>query len=153
VIIMTSNLGSEWIAEESTRSEEEIKAKIEEALRRHFRPEFFNRIDDVIVFHRLTREEIEKIVQIQLAGLAKTLLDRGIQMTWTPEARKYLAGRGYDPTFGARPLKRLIQKEVADRLADSLLRGTVGEGDAAELTVTPDRESLRIVKKSVPVSV
>jgi ATP-dependent Clp protease ATP-binding subunit ClpB len=153
VIIMTSNLGSEWIAEESARSEEEIKAKIEEALRRHFRPEFFNRIDDVIVFHRLTREEIEKIVQIQLAGLAKTLLDRGIQLTWTPEARKYLAGRGYDPTFGARPLKRLIQKQVADKLAESLLQGTVGEGDAAELTVTPDRESLKIVKKSVPVSV
>jgi ATP-dependent Clp protease ATP-binding subunit ClpB len=153
VIIMTSNLGSEWIAEDSARSEEEIKAKIEEALRRHFRPEFFNRIDDVIVFHRLTREEIEKIVQIQLAGLAKTLLDRGIQLTWTPEARKYLAGRGYDPTFGARPLKRLIQKQVADKLAESLLQGTVGEGDAAELTVTPDRESLQIVKKSVPVSV
>ena len=70
VIIMTSNLGSEWIAEESSRDEEEIKAKIEEALRRHFRPEFFNRIDDVIVFHRLTREEIEKIVEIQLQGLA-----------------------------------------------------------------------------------
>ena len=66
VIIMTSNLGSEWIAEESSRDEDEIKAKIEEALRRHFRPEFFNRIDDVIVFHRLTRDEIEKIVEIQL---------------------------------------------------------------------------------------
>ena len=96
---------------------------------------------------------IEKIVQIQLAGLAKTLLDRGIQLTWTPEARKYLAARGYDPTYGARPLKRLIQKQVSDRLAESLLRGNVGEGDAAELTVSPDRESLQIVKKSVPVSV
>ena len=133
--------------------EAELKGKIEEALRRHFRPEFFNRIDDVIVFHRLTREEIEKIVQIQLAGLAKTLLDRGIRLTWTPEARKYLAARGYDPTYGARPLKRLIQKQVSDRLAESLLQGNIGEGDAAELTVSPDRESLQIVKKSVPVSV
>jgi len=153
VIIMTSNLGSEWIAEESSRDEAEIKAKIEEALRRHFRPEFFNRIDDVIVFHRLKREEIEKIVQIQLAGLAKTLLDRGIQLTWTTEARRFLAGRGYDPTFGARPLKRLIQKEVADRLAERILAGTIGEGDIAELAVSPDGESLDIVKKSVPVSV
>jgi ATP-dependent Clp protease ATP-binding subunit ClpB len=153
VIIMTSNLGSEWIAEESSRDEAEIKAKIEEALRRHFRPEFFNRIDDVIVFHRLKRDEIEKIVQIQLTGLAKTLLDRGIQLTWTPEVRRYLAGRGYDPTFGARPLKRLIQKEVSDRLAESLLGGAIGEGDVAELTLSPDGESLKIAKKSAPVSV
>ena len=153
VIIMTSNLGSEWIAEESSRDEAEVKAKIEEALRRHFRPEFFNRIDDVIVFHRLTREEIEKIVQIQLTAFAKMLLDRGIQLTWTPEVRRYLAGRGYDPTFGARPLKRLIQKEVADRLAESLLAGSIGEGDIAELTVPRDGESLEIVKKSAPVSV
>jgi len=153
VIIMTSNLGSEWIAEDTTRDEAEIKAKIEEALRRHFRPEFFNRIDDVIVFHRLTRDEIEKIVQIQLTGLAKMLLDRGIQLTWTPEARRYLAARGYDPTFGARPLKRLIQKEVGDRLAASLLQGSVGEGDIVELNVATDGESLEIVKKPVPVSV
>ena len=153
VIIMTSNLGSEWIAEDSTRDEEEVRAKIEEALRRHFRPEFFNRIDDVIVFHRLTRDEIEKIVQIQLTGLARTLLDRGIQLTWTPEARRYLAARGYDPTFGARPLKRLIQKQVADRLAASLLQNEIGEGDIAELTLSPDGESLEITKKPAPVTV
>ncbi len=153
VIIMTSNLGSEWIAEDSTRDEEEVRAKIEEALRRHFRPEFFNRIDDVIVFQRLTRDEIEKIVQIQLTGLARTLLDRGIQLTWTPEARRYLAARGYDPTFGARPLKRLIQKQVADRLAASLLQNEIGEGDIAELTLSPDGESLEITKKPAPVTV
>ncbi|HEY3202179.1 MAG TPA: ATP-dependent chaperone ClpB, partial [Thermoanaerobaculia bacterium] len=98
VIIMTSNLGSEWIAEEPHRDEEEIKAKIEEALRRHFRPEFFNRIDDVIVFHRLTREELERIVEIQLNALAKTVRDRGIRLKWTPEAKRFLAVRGYDPT-------------------------------------------------------
>jgi ATP-dependent Clp protease ATP-binding subunit ClpB len=153
VIIMTSNLGSEWIAEDTTRDEAEIRAKIEEALRRHFRPEFFNRIDDVIVFHRLTRDEIDKIVQIQLTGLAKTLLDRGIQLTWTPKVRRYLAARGYDPTFGARPLRRLIQKEVGDRLATSLLEGSIGEGDIVEVDVAADGESLEISKKPVAVSV
>jgi ATP-dependent Clp protease ATP-binding subunit ClpB len=153
VIIMTSNLGSEWIAEASTRDEAEVKAKIEEALRRHFRPEFFNRIDDVIVFHRLTRGEIEKIVEIQLEGLAKTLLERGILLTWTPAARRQLAGRGYDPAFGARPLKRLIQKQVSDVLAGRLLLGEIGDGDMAELDASEDGESLTLHKKPVTVTV
>jgi ATP-dependent Clp protease ATP-binding subunit ClpB len=153
VIIMTSNLGSEWIAEESSRDEGEIKAKIEEALRRHFRPEFFNRIDDVIVFHRLTRDEIEKIVEIQLQGLARTVLGRGIFLSWTPAARRLLSGRGYDPTFGARPLKRLIQKQVSDVLASRLLAGDVGEGEAVELDAAPDGESLTVHKKSATVTV
>ena len=121
VIIMTSNLGSQWIAEAGGMSETELQSKIEEELRRHFRPEFFNRIDDVIVFHRLTREEIEKIVEIQLKSLAKTVADRGITLDWSPKALKFLAGRGYDPTFGARPLKRLIQKSVSDALASRIL--------------------------------
>ena len=146
VIIMTSNLGSEWIAEESSRDEAEIKAKIEEALRRHFRPEFFNRIDDVIVFHRLTRDEIEKIVEIQLKSLAKIVVERGIQLTWTPEAKRWLAGRGYDPTFGARPLKRLIAKDVADRLAEAMLDGELGEGDTAVVDVAANKESLTVEK-------
>ncbi len=154
VIIMTSNLGSEWIAEESTRDEEEVRAKIEEALRRHFRPEFFNRIDDVIVFHRLTRDEIEKIVEVQLETVAKTVRDRGIDLSWTPEARRLLAGRGYDPTFGARPLKRIIQKQVIGSLAEQILAGRLQAGDAAVLTVSPDGASLAVEKKEsfVPVS-
>src|SRR5262249_22352305 len=122
VIIMTSNLGSEWIAEASAMDEAEVKARIEEALRRHFRPEFFNRIDDVIVFHRLTREEIEEIVEIQLRGLARTVEERGLHLTWTAKAKQTLAARGYDPAFGARPLKRLIQKEVLDALAEGILK-------------------------------
>ena len=146
VVIMTSNLGSEWIAEDTTREEAEIKAKIEEALRRHFRPEFFNRIDDVIVFHRLTREEIEEIVEIQLQILARTVADRGIRLTWTPAARRVLAARGYDPTFGARPLKRLIQKEVSDALANEILKNALVTGDTAELTVGKDKETLTLLK-------
>jgi len=148
VIIMTSNLGSEWIAEAHDMKEEEVKAKIEETLRRHFRPEFFNRIDDVIVFHRLTREEIEEIVEIQLRGLARTVADRGIRLTWTEEARRYLAGRGYDPTYGARPLKRLIQKEVSDALAGKILKNELGAGGSAELTVSADGDRLEIESAS-----
>jgi len=146
VVIMTSNLGSEWIAEDSSRDEAEVKAKIEEALRRHFRPEFFNRIDDVIVFHRLTREEIEEIVEIQLQVLAKVVADRGIRLTWTPAARRVLAARGYDPTFGARPLKRLIQKEVSDALANEILKNALAAGDTAEVTVGKDKETLTVLK-------
>jgi ATP-dependent Clp protease ATP-binding subunit ClpB len=150
VIIMTSNLGSEWIAEAHDMKEEEIKAKIEETLRRHFRPEFFNRIDDVIVFHRLSREEIEEIVEIQLRALARSVADRGIRLTWTDKAKRLLAGRGYDPTYGARPLKRLIQKEVADALASKILKNELLAGDTAQLTISDDGARLEIETESEP---
>jgi ATP-dependent Clp protease ATP-binding subunit ClpB len=149
VIIMTSNLGSEWIAEASAMDEAEVKAKIEESLRRHFRPEFFNRIDDVIVFHRLSREETSQIVEIQLSQLASTVADRGIFLTWTSKAKDALAERGYDPTFGARPLKRLIQKEVMDGLADKILRSEIAAGDTVEVTAPPGGGPVEIRKKSV----
>jgi ATP-dependent Clp protease ATP-binding subunit ClpB len=148
VIIMTSNLGSEWIAEAENMDDPAVKARIEETLRRHFRPEFFNRIDDVIVFHRLTREEIGEIVEIQLRSLARTVADRGIRLTWTEEVRHYLASRGYDPTFGARPLKRLIQKEVSDALAGKILRNELLAGETAELTLSGDGQTLEVEVKS-----
>jgi ATP-dependent Clp protease ATP-binding subunit ClpB len=138
VIIMTSNIGSQWIAEDAGRDEAEVKARIEEELRRHFRPEFLNRVDDIIVFHRLSQQEIEQIVEIQLKSVARTVADRGIELTWAPAARRLLAERGYDPTFGARPLKRLIQKQVSDALARKILAGEIGAGDKAELTVGKD---------------
>ena len=98
----------------------------------------------MIVFHRLTREEIEEIVEIQLRSLAGTVADRGIRLTWTPAARRFLAGRGYDPTFGARPLKRLIQKTVSDALAEKILKNELRTGDTAELTVSAGGERLEI---------
>ena len=146
VIIMTSNLGSEWIAESREADEDELKAKIEDVIRRHFRPEFFNRIDDVIVFHRLTREQIEKIVEIQLRDLARIVADRGIALTWTADALRALAERGYDPTYGARPLKRLIQKEISDSLAGQILAGELAEGDRAEITLDDENEDFAIRK-------
>jgi ATP-dependent Clp protease ATP-binding subunit ClpB len=149
VIIMTSNLGSEWIAEASAMDEAEVKAKIEDSLRRHFRPEFFNRIDDVIVFHRLSREEISQIVEIQLRQLAGTVADRGIFLTWTSKAKEALAARGYDPTFGARPLKRLIQKEVMDGLAQKILKNEIAAGDTVEVTAPPGGGPVEIRRKSV----
>jgi len=148
VIIMTSNLGSEWIAQARDMDEEEVRAKIEETLRRHFRPEFFNRIDDVIVFHRLSREEIEEIVEIQLRLLASTVADRGIRLSWSPEAKKHLASLGFDPTYGARPLKRLIQKQVTDALAGKLLKNELLPGGTATLVLSSDGERLQIEAKS-----
>jgi ATP-dependent Clp protease ATP-binding subunit ClpB len=140
---MTSNIGSQWIAETTELGEEEVKAKIEEELRRHFRPEFFNRIDDVIVFHRLSRDQIEQIVEIQLRYLARAVADRGIELAWTPGARKVLAARGYDPTYGARPLKRLVQKEVSDALARKILAREIHPGDSVELDGGPEGLILR----------
>ena len=148
VIIMTSNLGSEWIAESSRMDEAEVKARIEAELQRHFRPEFFNRIDDVIVFHRLSREEIGQIVEIQLENLARTVADRGITLTWTAEAKQALAARGYDPTYGARPLKRLIQKEVTDGLAQRILKNEIATGDTAAVTASPGGGPVEIRKGS-----
>jgi ATP-dependent Clp protease ATP-binding subunit ClpB len=148
VIIMTSNLGSHWIAESSGKNEEEVQKKIEEDLARHFRPEFLNRVDDVIVFHRLSREEIEQIVETQLQLLSVTVADRGIRLTWTAGVKQFLAARGYDPTFGARPLKRLIQKDVTDALAMKLLAGEISAGDTAQVDVSSDRESIKIVTHS-----
>jgi ATP-dependent Clp protease ATP-binding subunit ClpB len=147
---MTSNLGSEWIAEAQDMKEEEVKAKIEETLRRHFRPEFFNRIDDVIVFHRLSREEIEKIVEIQLQALARSVADRGIRLTWTEKAKRLLAGQGYDPAYGARPLKRLIQKQVADALASKILKNELVAGGSARLTASADGGNLDIETEYEP---
>jgi len=127
VIIMTSNIGSRWIEELSDR--EKIRQKIREALRSHFRPEFLNRIDEIIVFNRLTQEDIKKIVDIQMGLVQKRLSEKKIEIFLTPKAKEFLAERGYDPVFGARPLKRIIQREVLDPLAMKILEGEFQEGD------------------------
>ncbi|HWC64694.1 MAG TPA: AAA family ATPase, partial [Thermoanaerobaculia bacterium] len=150
VVIMTSNIGSEWIHEYGERDEAEMKAKVTEALARHFRPEFLNRIDDVIVFHRLREEEIERIVEIQLARLVRTLEGRGIRLTWTPAAAQWLAKRGYDPVYGARPLKRAIQKSVQDALARMVLEGRLTGNAAVDMDVAPGGESLRFIEIAAP---
>ena len=107
-------------------------------VRATFRPEFLNRIDETIVFHPLGKDEIAGIVDIQLRNLQARLADRHLRLSVTPAAREYLAMKGYDPTFGARPLKRLIQREVQDRLAMQLLAGEIREGDALDVDVSGD---------------
>jgi ATP-dependent Clp protease ATP-binding subunit ClpB len=127
VVIMTSNLGSHWFFDESLPPESRRERVLAE-MRGAFRPEFLNRLDEVIVFEPLDKEEIARIVDIQLGDLQRRLAARKIEIELTPAAREYLAEKGYDPSFGARPLKRLIQREVQDPLAMELLSGNLGEG-------------------------
>jgi ATP-dependent Clp protease ATP-binding subunit ClpB len=132
VIIMTSNLGSHFLAEQALRDgtlTEGTKRQVLEALRQHFRPEFVNRIDEVVLFHTLGREHMKQIVDIQLGRLLKRLEDRKLTVDLTDAARDQLVDEGYDPVYGARPLKRTIQKRVLDPLAMRVLQGEFREGD------------------------
>lgn len=142
ILIMTSNLGSEIIRERFDGVEEEEKlfaasetARLEvmELLKRSIRPEFLNRLDEVIVFKPLRKGEIAQIVELQLQALARTLQTRGLDLGWTPEAAAYLAEQGYDPQFGARPIKRIIQREVVNGLSKELLAGKLEQGQRIEL--------------------
>ena len=130
IIIMTSNVGSQFIREFSEQGDEETKQRaIDEALRATFRPEFLNRIDDIVKFDALSISDIEPIVELQLADVRKRLEDRRVTLDVTPAALESLAIDGYDPVFGARPLKRLIQREVVDRIAEQVVRGNLMERD------------------------
>ena len=129
VLIMTSNLGSAEISELAGQGEKEIQRKALQILRGFFRPEFLNRIDDIVVFNSLSKESLVKIVDIQLARLEKILEDRKLKIQLTEAAKKYLAEAGYDPTFGARPLKRAIQKHLQDPLSLAILEGQFHEGE------------------------
>jgi ATP-dependent Clp protease ATP-binding subunit ClpB len=135
VIIMTSNVGSQWMRDQSGADEEASRRRVMEALRQQFRPEFLNRVDDIIVFHALDREHLLRIVDIQLARLQALLAERHLELSVSAEAKLYLARVGFDPVYGARPLKRTIQRELQDPLAMLLLRGEFGEGDHIEVDV------------------
>jgi ATP-dependent Clp protease ATP-binding subunit ClpB len=132
IVIMTSNLGSAVFGETSIDREKQ-KAAVLEDVRSAFRPEFVNRIDEIIVFDPLGRDEIRQIVDIQVGGLQRRLEERKLTVTLTDAARDYLANKGYDPAFGARPLKRLIQREIQDPLALKLLSGDIHDGDTIEI--------------------
>jgi ATP-dependent Clp protease ATP-binding subunit ClpB len=132
VIIMTSNIGSHLILESGAPDEKgwaQVEAQVRDQLRVHFRPEFLNRVDDIIVFRQLAKEDIAKIVDLQLERLRKQLADRRMTLRITPEARDLLATEGYDPSFGARPLKRVIQRRLQNPIAMELLEGKYHEGD------------------------
>ncbi len=135
IIIMTSNLGSDLILD--AENPETIRASLMELLKQHFRPEFLNRIDETVIFNRLGKSEIGKIVDIQLDRLSRRMKERKITLAYTPAAKALLAERGYDPQFGARPLKRTIQSDLENPLAKLIIAGKIREGD----TVTVDKSS------------
>jgi ATP-dependent Clp protease ATP-binding subunit ClpB len=136
LIIMTSNIGSEFLANQKDGEDAEaVRPYVMAEMKSKFRPEFLNRIDEIILFHRLKREQMAAIVDIQIARLQKLLADRKLSLVLDEQARTWLANRGYDPTYGARPLKRVIQKSVQDPLAEQLLAGRIKDGETVKLTV------------------
>jgi len=144
IVIMTSNIGAPLILEQSQGITDEnaseryaaMRSEVLKLLQQQLRPEFLNRIDEIIVFHSLTRQEIKSIVDIQLKQLQARMGEKGIRIQLTDPARDFLAERGYDPAFGARPLKRVLQKEVVDRLAVEILSGNIQSGDLVEIDYT-----------------
>jgi ATP-dependent Clp protease ATP-binding subunit ClpB len=146
VIIMTSNIGGAYILERGTRDWEGVEREVTSALRQHFRPEFLNRVDDIIVFKPLGEKEIEVIIGLQLKRLEKLLAERKLQIELTPKARHFLAKEGYDPAFGARPLKRAIQRLVQNPLALAVLEGRFLEGDRIKV----DLDNGELVFLNVP---
>jgi ATP-dependent Clp protease ATP-binding subunit ClpB len=143
VIIMTSNIGSQFIMEDLPVDER--NRRVMEALRGHFRPEFLNRIDETIIFDRLTDKEITSIVDIQLKRLLKRLDQQNIRLELTDKAKKFLAKEGYDPAYGARPLKRVIQQQILNPLSVAILDGEFGEGD--KITAEVEKDHLEFSKK------
>ncbi len=136
VIIMTSNVGDRWLHEYDGLEEDEIQRNVRQRLREEgFRPEFINRIDEVIIFHQIGREQVKNIVEIQINRLRPRLAERHITLNLAEEAKELLANEGYDPQFGARPLKRVIQREVENRIARGILDGTIHEGSTVEIIV------------------
>ena len=141
VIIMTSNVGSQWIYELAGKDDKEMESRVMEALRSTFRPEFLNRVDEIVIFNSLGPEEIKKIVDIQIAYLSKRLEGNKIALTLTDRARGFLATTGFDPVYGARPLRRTIQHMIQDPLAVKILDGSIKDGDR----VTVDVEKGQVV--------
>jgi ATP-dependent Clp protease ATP-binding subunit ClpB len=150
VIIMTSNIGGQWIVELGTRDSQQAREKVMDALRQTFRPEFLNRIDEVIVFESLGREHLAKIIDLQLQGLGKRLADRHISIEFTDRARQMLIDEGYDPVYGARPLKRTIQRRVLDPLALQVLEGTFREGDTIRVDAGGDGLTFEAASRDEP---
>jgi ATP-dependent Clp protease ATP-binding subunit ClpB len=138
VVIMTSNIGSNYILELGTENWPAVERQVMGALRQAFKPEFLNRVDDIVLFQPLTLEQISSIVDLQLRRLEQLLADRKIAVEVTPEAKRHIAQEGYDPVYGARPLKRVIQREIQNPLALAVLEGKFGEGDRVLVTTGPD---------------
>jgi ATPases with chaperone activity, ATP-binding subunit len=141
IVIMTSNVGSQFVQELAKEGDPaKMKALAEEALRATFRPEFLNRIDDIVVFESLSMEQIAQIVDLQLEVVRKRLADRKVALVMKPAAVEHIALDGFDPVYGARPLKRVIQREVVDRVAKAIIDGEVREGSTVTVDLGDDGE-------------
>ncbi|MBU0730732.1 MAG: ATP-dependent chaperone ClpB [Proteobacteria bacterium] len=147
ILIMTSNLGSQFIMEMGQGNPAEMKTRIDEILHQQFRPEFLNRIDEIIIFHGLTREDLTRIIDLQVDLLTKRLAEQKFAVDLTEAAKHFLIEAGYDPAYGARPLKRAIQRYILDSLAMRILDGTFIEGDTILIDSEPGEEALRFSKK------
>jgi ATP-dependent Clp protease ATP-binding subunit ClpB len=143
ILIMTSNVASDWILEHAGETGDLLRRKVDQELHRVFRPEFLNRVDDTIVFGALSKGDLAAIVDLQVARLNRTLADRGLTVSVTEDGRQRLAEAGYDPAYGARPLRRAIQRLVQDPLALKLLQGEIASGDRVEIDAEGDSVVLR----------
>jgi ATP-dependent Clp protease ATP-binding subunit ClpB len=148
ILILTSNLGSASLIEEGVPWEQKVEA-VHQEVRRAFKPEFVNRLDDIVVFSTLTAEDLGQIVEITVDRLQSRLADRRLDLAVTPAARLWLADNGYDPVYGARPLRRLMQKEIDDRLARALLSGEIRDGDTVKVDLADDTSGLQVQRFSV----
>ncbi len=146
VIIMTSNVGSNFILDLGERDWPEAERRVLDTLRHTFKPEFLNRVDDIIVFRQLARDELTKIVQLQLARVRELLASKGLVLELTPEAEAFIVAEGYDPVYGARPLKRAIQRSIQNPLALAVLEGTVGIGDVIRVVPASDGKRLEFIQ-------
>ncbi|MFP4498080.1 MAG: ATP-dependent chaperone ClpB [Vulcanimicrobiota bacterium] len=148
IVVMTSNIGSQWILDLGGSDQQEMRRRVMEAMKKHFRPEFLNRIDEIIIFNNLGKEEIKKIVEIQIGYLQKRLEERKLKVELTESAKNWLMEAGYDPVYGARPLKRTIQKYLQDPLAMKVLAGEVKDGDTVVIEHVSGEEALKMEARS-----
>jgi ATP-dependent Clp protease ATP-binding subunit ClpB len=147
ILILTSNLGSQYLIDPSLSAEEKDQA-VNAMVRQTFKPEFVNRLDDIVIFSPLSVEDLGQIVELYIDRLSARLQDRRLELAVTPNARSWLAQRGYDPHYGARPLRRLMQTEIDDKLARGLLAGTVADGDTVLVDINPDGDRLTVTKST-----
>ncbi|WP_105036245.1 ATP-dependent Clp protease ATP-binding subunit [Cryobacterium aureum] len=143
ILVLTSNLGSQFLVD-PTLSVEQKEEAVQGLVRQAFKPEFVNRLDDIVVFSSLTTEELGEIVELDVDRLQKRLAERRLELAVTPDARRWLAERGYDPIYGARPLRRLMQREIDDRLARALLSGDIRDGDTVLVALAADGDALTV---------
>ena len=148
ILILTSNLGSQFITDQNLPWEARVNA-VNDLVRQAFKPEFVNRLDDIVVFSPLSTDDLSQIVELYIDRLGRRLVDRRLQLAVTPDARRWLAERGYDPIYGARPLRRLMQREIDDKLARSLLAGDIRDGDTVLVGVSDSGEGLTVARQAL----